>query len=187
MDTVLRANGWGDLGSGMGSLEQILNRHNATWKDGDGTAHALSLNTVNRAFGQDGWTIQPSFLDRIGSAFGAGLALVDYIADPDAARDTINAWVARQTHDRIKKLLGPTDVTSATRLALVNAIYLKANWQQEFDPQRTVNRPFTRPDGTSDGSRRCGWRAVRPSRSHRAPAGRPPSSPTPERTDRPSR
>ena len=149
MDKVLRANGWRDLGSGMGSLEQILNGYNATWEDGEGTSHALSLNMVNRAFGQDGWTITPSFLDRIGGAFGAGLALVDYIADPDAARDTINAWVARQTHDRIKKLLGPTDVTAATRLALVNAIYMKANWQNEFDPDRTVNRPFTTAGGTS--------------------------------------
>ena len=43
MDTLLRANGWGDLGSGMGSLEQILNGYNATWKDDEGTPHALSL------------------------------------------------------------------------------------------------------------------------------------------------
>ena len=132
-----------------GIAQQILNGYNATWKDDEGTPHALSLNAVNRAFGQDGWSIQPSFLDRIGGAFGAGLALVDYSADPDAARDTINAWVARQTHDRIKKLLGPTDVTSATRLALVNAIYLKANWQHEFDPQRTVDRAFTTSLGAS--------------------------------------
>ena len=58
MDDVLRANGWGDLGSGLGSLEQILNGYNATWEDDEGTRHALSLNMVNRAFGQDGWTIQ---------------------------------------------------------------------------------------------------------------------------------
>ena len=169
MDAVLRANGWGDLGSGMGSLEQILNGYNATWEDGEGTRHALSLNMVNRAFGQDGWTIKPSYLDRIGSAFGAGLALVDYAADPDAARDTINAWVARQTRDRIKKLLGPTDITSATRLALVNAIYMKANWANEFDPDRTVNRPFaTSIDTTDQGPDHAhGGRA-----GHRARAGR---------------
>ena len=149
MDDVLRANGWGDLGSGIGSLEQILNGYNATWDDDEGTSHALSLNMVNRAFGQDGWTIKESFLDRIGSAFGAGLALVDYAGDPDAARDTINAWVARQTHDRIKKLLGPADVTTATRLALVNAIYMKANWAHEFDPDRTVKRPFATSIDTS--------------------------------------
>ncbi len=149
MDDVLRANGWSDLASGMGSLEQILNGYNATWEDSEGTPHALSLNMVNRAFGQDGWAIKPSFLDRIASAFGAGVALVDYIADPDGARDTINAWVARQTHDRIKQLLGPSDITSATRLALVNAIYMKANWANEFDPSQTVKRPFATTVGTT--------------------------------------
>ena len=149
MDDVLRASGWGDLGSGVGSLEQILNGYNATWEDAEGASHALSLNTVNRAFGQDGWTIKQAFLDRIGSAFGAPLALLDFAADPDAARDTINAWVARQTHDRIKKLLGPTDITADTRLALVNAIYMKANWQHEFDPDRTVNRSFAKSIDTS--------------------------------------
>ena len=137
---------------------------------------------VNRAFGQDGWTIKPSFLERIGRAFGAPLALVDYIADPDGARDTINAWVARQTRDRIKQLLGPGDVTSSTRLALVNAIYLKANWLHEFDPDRTVRRPFTTSSDTSkrvptmrmDGgqnvvlARGAGWRATASRASSRA-------------------
>jgi serpin B len=174
MDEVLHAHGWNDLGAGVGSLEQILNGYNATWTDAEGTQHALSLNVVNRAFGQDGWTIKPSFLERIGRAFGAPLALVDYIADPDGARDTINAWVARQTRDRIKQLLGPADVTSSTRLALVNAIYLKANWLHEFDPDRTVRRPFTTSSDTSkrvptmrmDGgqnvvlARGAGWRAT---------------------------
>ena len=35
------------------------------------------------------------------------------------------------------------------RLALVNAIYLKADWQHEFDPQRTVDRAFTTSLGAS--------------------------------------
>ena len=37
MDRVLHANGWNDLGDGLGSLQQILNDHNATWKDDEGT------------------------------------------------------------------------------------------------------------------------------------------------------
>ena len=97
MDHVLRANGWSDLGSGIGSLEQILNGHNATWKDDEGTSHSLSLNVVNRAFGQDGWPIEPAYLERIGRAFGAGLGLVDYMRDPAPRGTLINAWVARQT------------------------------------------------------------------------------------------
>ena len=105
MDRVLRANGWNDLGSGLGSLQQILNGHNATWKDDEGTSHSLSLNVVNRAFGQDGWPIEQAYLQRIGRAFGAGLGLVDYMRDSSAARDLINGWVARQTANRIPKLL----------------------------------------------------------------------------------
>ena len=81
IDRVLRANGWNDLGSGLGSLQQILNGHNATWKDDEGTSHSLSLNVVNRAFGQDGWPIEQAYLQRIGRAFGAGLGLVDYMRD----------------------------------------------------------------------------------------------------------
>ena len=147
MDRVLRANGWNDLGGGLGSLQQILNDHNATWKDDEGTSHSLSLNVVNRAFGQDGWPIEQAYLQRIGRAFGAGIGLVDYMRDSSAARDLINGWVARQTANRIPKLLSPADVTEATRLVLVNAIYLKANWAHEFDPDQTKSRPFTTGDG----------------------------------------
>ena len=60
---------------------------------------------------------------------------------------SINGWVARQTANRIPKLLSPADVTEATRLVLVNAIYLKANWAHEFDPEQTKSRPFTTGDG----------------------------------------
>jgi len=148
MDRVLHANGWNDLGSGLGSLQQLLNGENATWKDDEGNSHSLSLNVVNRAFAQDGWPIEQAYLQRIGRAFGAGIGLVDYIRDSSDARDLINGWVARQTANRIPKLLGPTDITEATRLALVNAIYLKANWQHEFSEDGTHNRPFTASDGT---------------------------------------
>jgi serpin B len=147
MDDMLRTNGWNDLGSGVGSLQQILNGYNATWTDYERATHSLSLNVVNRAFGQDGWSIQEPFLDRIARVFGAGLGLVDFANDTDAARDTINAWVARQTADRIKKLLSPSDVSANTRLVLVNAIYLKANWLNEFDEDLTAKRTFTLPDG----------------------------------------
>ena len=189
MDTVLRANGWGDLGGGMGSLEQILNGHNATWEDGEGTRHALSLNMVNRAFGQDGWTIKPSFLDRIGSAFGAGLALVDYVADPDAARDTHQrlgrAPDARPHQEAARRR---PDVTAATRLALVNAIYLKANWAARVrsgpdrqPPVHDVDRYVHQGPDDAHGGRA----------GHRARAGpgldRPRSSSTPGRTVRRSR
>ena len=41
-----------------------------------------------------GWTIEQAYLDRIAERSGQASALVDYIDDPDAARDAINGWVA---------------------------------------------------------------------------------------------
>jgi serpin B len=149
MDDVLRATGWSDLGSGLGSLQQELGERNASWTDSEDNRHALSLNLVNNAFGQDGWTIRKPYLDRIGRAFGSGLSLVDYIRDSAEARSTINDWVARQTANRIKHLLGPTDVTENTRLVLVNAIYLKANWAHEFIEGGTRDRPFRTAGGST--------------------------------------
>ncbi len=189
MDRVLRDSNWNDLGAGLGSLQQILAGYNGTWQDDEGTSHSLSLDVTNRAFGQIGGSILDGYLQRIGAAFGAGLGLVDYIGNADGARAAINSWVARQTNDRIKQLLGPTDVTASTRLVLVNAIYMKANWLTEFDPALTKNRTFTtcgrdvgqRPDDANQ------WRAS-PSCSRRATAGRQPTCCTRARVSRhPSR
>ncbi len=93
-------------------------------------------------------TSEQEYLDAIASALGAGLALVDYAQDPDAARKTINAWVSKQTAGRIPSLLGPMDVTGTTRLVLVNAVYLKAGWSIPFPASDTRTRPFTLLDGS---------------------------------------
>jgi serpin B len=148
MDDVLGTDGWKQLAARLNSLDKELAGHNATWTDYDGNTHALSLKIANTAFGQRDYPIEQAFLDAIAEAFGAELGLVDFESDPEAARKAINAWVSRQTAARIPELLLPPDVTSSTRLALVNAIYLKANWQLEFDKERTVDRPFTTADGT---------------------------------------
>ena len=149
MDDVLHADGWKSLAARLNSLDQELAGHNATWIDDEKNTHALSLRIANTAFGQRGYAIERSFLDAIGEAFGAQLGLVDFEADPDAARRVINEWVSRQTAHRIPELLMPPDVTTSTRLALVNAVYLKANWQLEFDKDSTADRTFTRIDGTT--------------------------------------
>ena len=112
MDRVLRANGWNDLGSGLGSLQQILNGHNATWKDDEGTSHSLSLNVVNRAFGQDGWPIEQAYppADRSArSAPASASSTTCATARPRATSST--AGSPARPHDRIPKLLVAADVT----------------------------------------------------------------------------
>ncbi|MET0714870.1 MAG: serpin family protein, partial [Mycetocola sp.] len=108
----------------------------------------LALRIANASFGQNGWTIEEAFLDALASTFGSGLHLVDYKSDPEGARHAINGWVDQRTAGRIPELLSTPDVTDATRFYLVNAIYLKAEWESRFEEGGTEKAPFARLDGS---------------------------------------
>lgn len=148
MDDVLHVDGWEELGPGLNALSQALASRNARWAD-DGTEREVALRIANTTFAQRGWVLEEDFLDAIAAAFGAGVNLVDYMADPEAARRTINAWVERETADRIPELLGPSDVSTSSRLYLVNAIYLRAEWEEWFNEDGTTDQAFTRLDGST--------------------------------------
>jgi serpin B len=97
---------------------------------------------------------------------------VDYKANPEAARQAINAWVKDQTEQRIPELIGQGAIDGLTRLVLVNAIYLKAAWQTTFSEAATQPAPFTKVDGSTASvptmrqtadlryAAGAGWRAV---------------------------
>jgi serpin B len=148
MDTVLHARNGDELADGLNALDQALASRDGSYTDDEGNAHELALRIANASFAQRGWSIEPAYLDAVASAFGAGLKLVDYAADPQAARKTINAWVSQKTAGRIPELLEPPNVSTLTRLYLVNAIYLKANWLAEFPADRTASKSFSRLDGS---------------------------------------
>ena len=101
----------------------------------------VTVSLVNQLFGQTGYPFEEDFLATLSSRFGAPLAVVDY-ADPEAVRQLINAWVASQTADRIKDLLAPGVLTETTKLAVVNATYLKADWAEPFEAAFTKPRVF---------------------------------------------
>ena len=71
---------------------------------GEGDTGGFKLNIANALWGQQGFAFQPEFLDTLALNYGAGMQAVDYAA-PDAARQTINDWVADQTEDKIKDLI----------------------------------------------------------------------------------
>src|SRR2546429_1638034 len=67
---------------------------------------------------------------------------LDFIADPAAATQRINKWVADQTRDRIRDLIPGGALDKTTRLVLANALYLKAPWASEFSQNATQPEPF---------------------------------------------
>jgi serpin B len=113
-----------------------------------GTQIPVELDVSNAVFSQNGMTLKPDYLDALSSGFAAGVGLLDFAADPEAARLVINKWASDRTKGRIPEVLQPDDINALTRIALANAIYLKAAWDSPFDETVTASKPFTLAGGS---------------------------------------
>jgi serpin B len=115
-----------------------------------GDTKPFRLVPVNAMWGAKQLTFEPAYLDTLAVHYGAGLRPLDFRADPDAARETINQWVEDRTEGRIQDLLGPLDVDAATPLVLTNAIYFSAAWRTPFEEENTAPAPFAIAGGSVD-------------------------------------
>ncbi len=95
------------------------------------------LRTANALWGQKGYPFQADFLKLNKDNYGAGLNEVDFKGATEEARKTINAWVEKQTEDKIKELLQKDILKPNSRLVLTNAIYFKGDWASQFKKDRT--------------------------------------------------
>ena len=107
----------------------------------------VEFKVANRLWGQSGNRFLPAFLQITRVHYGAELAQVDFAGETQAARESINAWVNKQTDNRIQDLLAPETLSSATRLILTNAVFFKGQWTHEFAKLATKNLPFQIPSG----------------------------------------
>lgn len=148
MDAVLHDLGAEDLAAAANALDAALAARSGTFADSAGEDQDVLLRIVNAQFVQFDMPLQSTFLDAMATRYGAGAWQVDYRNDPEAARLAINAWVAENTEDRIPEILKPGIVTGAWRLAIANAIYLKAAWLEPFAEEATAPGEFTLPDGS---------------------------------------
>lgn len=97
------------------------------------------MSVANRVWAAQGLRLSPAFTKLISDAYGASVGTVDFATN---GRQVINSWVADQTHQKIKDLLRSPDVSAATKLVLVNAVYFKGAWKHGFDPADTAAGPF---------------------------------------------
>jgi serpin B len=113
----------------------------------DPKKRGFALSTANALWAQQGYPWKPEYKKLVAYGYDAGLFDVDFKTAPEAARGTINAWVEKETKDKIKELLARGIVTPDTRLVLTNAIYFKGDWQDPFKKEATKDLPFTTADG----------------------------------------
>ncbi|MHB1844626.1 MAG: serpin family protein [Deltaproteobacteria bacterium] len=128
------------LAAGLGSLGCRLIADGAGPDGGQ-------LDIANAVFGQKGASFEPAYLSLLQTDLGAALQPVDFAGAPDAARQTIDAWVSEQTRGKIPELLAPGSVDSSMKIALADALYFTGGWQIPFDPSATRPASFTTASG----------------------------------------
>jgi serine protease inhibitor len=103
---------------------------------------SVTINTANSFWGQKDYSFRKDFTEALKKYYKSELKIVDFRKNHEAIRKQINAWVEKQTNNKIKNLVNKNLLNELTRLVLINAIYFKANWANPFDSEDTKNAPF---------------------------------------------
>jgi serpin B len=126
------------------SLEEVNQASAALKVSLEGADPAVKLAIANSLWGRQDIQFKPEFLQRNQEFYGAEVASLDFSRTDTV--DRINTWVSENTEGKIPEIvdqINPDDV-----LFLINAIYFKGSWTDEFDPAQTVDRPFSLLDGS---------------------------------------
>ena len=130
-----------DLDAFNQSVKELLETY-------DSYARIMSLETANSLWlnqsqlGGEGEFL-PDYVRGMDEFFRAA---VEEVTNADSV-ERVNAWVSEKTHGKIPTILTEDNREFVT--ALVNAVYFKAAWENEFNEERTDKEDFTNADGTT--------------------------------------
>lgn len=130
-----------DLDAFNQSVKELLETY-------DSYARIISLETANSLWlnqsqlGGEGEFL-PDYVRGMDEFFRAA---VEEVTNADSV-ERVNAWVSEKTHGKIPTILTEDNREFVT--ALVNAVYFKAAWENEFNEERTDKADFTNADGTT--------------------------------------
>ncbi|MGD9966660.1 MAG: serpin family protein [Hyphomonadaceae bacterium] len=95
---------------------------------------------ANAAWVERSMTLRPEYARMIRDVMAGAIEPVDFIRNQGGALRQINAWAARETHDRITEILTAPD--PMRRLVLTNAVYFKGKWSDQFRANDTQDGDF---------------------------------------------
>ena len=108
----------------------------------------IELRLVDELWAQTDFELVPGFVRTLRDHFASEVHPVDFVADPDGARQKINAAIAATTNQRIPRLIPKGLIDTDTRLVLTNALWLRGAWLHAFREKGTKPAPFILAGGT---------------------------------------
>lgn len=107
----------------------------------------LKLSISNSVWVNEGENIQPGFLQANRDIFRASVNTLDF--SQDKAADVINHWIAEATNKKIDKMID-SPIAPDIIMYLLNAIYFKGDWAQQFERKNTFESIFQTDNGSAD-------------------------------------
>ena len=130
-----------DLDAFNQSVKELLETY-------DSYTRIMSLDTANSIWINQSWfdgkgAFLPDFVEKMAENYRA---TVEEVTNKDSV-ERVNAWANEKTNGKIPTILTEDNREFVT--ALVNAVYFKAAWENEFPANRTEQEAFTNADGTT--------------------------------------
>jgi serpin B len=104
----------------------------------------VALESANSIWINDGFPVLDAFVKTNQAKYDAEVRNEDF-SDPATLR-LINAWCADKTHGKINRIL--EEVSDASIMYLLNALYFKGLWSLPFEKAQTRDAEFTNEDGS---------------------------------------
>lgn len=106
------------------------------------SGESCTVNIANSIWINDRLNVKKEFVDTNRYYFDAETERIPFIKESLAR---INGWCSEKTNGKIKSILG--EIKKSDRMYLINALYFKGGWKDEFRISGTKDEPFTKADG----------------------------------------
>ncbi|KAH9525657.1 Serpin B4, partial [Bulinus truncatus] len=106
----------------------------------------VQLHTGNAIFVNPYYQIIPKFMEDTSNDYFAKSDNIDLSANGGPEKP-INDYIAAQTENMIKDVLGPGSVDGSTVMILVNTIFFNGTWEKTFEKYKTRSQDFKQLGG----------------------------------------
>lgn len=105
----------------------------------------VRMSLANSNWYKDEYHIEEAFRTILLGYYNAEVNAAKF--DDPGTKDLINGWIEDKTNGKIKEMLD--QIPSNAVMYLINAIYLKATWQYQFEKDKTKKMPFILMNGST--------------------------------------
>jgi serine protease inhibitor len=104
---------------------------------GDAGPRGVKLNTSSALWASTGLGVPDEYVALIRHDYHASINQVDFQADSEQARKSMNAWVKAQTGGTIGELFQSGEINARTQLVLADVLLFQGAWAVPFKKERT--------------------------------------------------